>query len=223
MQQASAEDLTHYSIDRDATISSVVLSKDKKSVIITLTPLTGNSDYQLRLDGLRNHLETPISPGTRISLHPPSADGNGLQGQYYAGRDFREQLLGRIDPVIDFTWGDDEQVDPVVPLNDFSVRWTGVVTPPTAGKWTFTINSDDGVRLWIDGKQIIDQWVDQAPTDASGSIELKKARPLDIRLEYYQATSGKRIQLYWASDSTERTIIPSDNLSPKSVADKKKK
>jgi hypothetical protein len=135
----------------------------------------------------------------------------------------RELLVGRFDPVVDFTWADGEQPDPAVPTNDFSARWTGTVTPPNPGEWTFTVIADDGVRLWIDGKQIIDQWIDQAPTEASGSVVVKSKKALDLRLEYYQGSSGKQIQLFWSSETTARTIIPSDRLSPPGADEKKKK
>ena len=223
LDSASAEDLSNYSLDRDATINSVTLGKDKRSVTLNISPLTGNSDYFLRLGPIMNIVGTPMMPGTRLLLRPPSAQGDGLRAEFFTGRDLRELLVGRFDPVVDFTWADGEQPDPVVPTNDFSARWTGTVTPPNPGQWTFTVIADDGVRLWIDGKQIIDQWIDQAPTEASGSIEVKGKKTLDLRLEYYQGSSGKQIQLFWSSETTARTIIPSDRLSPPGADDKKKK
>ena len=49
-----------------------------------------------------------------------------------------------------------------MPGTNYSVKWTGTLTPPTTGTYTFGLTSDDGSRLFINGKQVIDNWRDQA-------------------------------------------------------------
>jgi hypothetical protein len=52
----------------------------------------------------------------------------------------------------------------------FSVRWVGTVQPPTSGNYTFYTESDDGVRLWVDGRLIVDNWTDHSRTENAGTI-----------------------------------------------------
>ena len=56
------------------------------------------------------------------------------------------------------------------PVGDgsFAARWTGRVDPPASGTYRLTTVSDDGVRLWLDGKLLIDNWADHAPTEDHG-------------------------------------------------------
>ncbi len=84
---------------------------------------------------------------------PPGmpADGRGLIADYYRGRNFDHLLVRRYDRNIDNFWGMDQPL-PDVPATQFSVRWSGFVKPPKAGRYTFLVVYDDGARLYFDGK-----------------------------------------------------------------------
>ena len=73
----------------------------------------------------------------------------GLNATYFDYTDLSGPLAERIDQQIDFDW---HQTEPVPGTgDDFSVRWTGVITPEFSEEYTFTTRADDGVRLWVDG------------------------------------------------------------------------
>ncbi|MHC4676941.1 MAG: PA14 domain-containing protein, partial [Planctomycetota bacterium] len=74
--------------------------------------------------------------------------------------------------------------------------------------------TDDGVRLWVDGQLIIDDWEDQSPTLNSGQIQLNDFGPYDIEMEYYENGGGAVARLYWESSSTPYGIIPDNFMSP---------
>ncbi|MHC4112615.1 MAG: LamG-like jellyroll fold domain-containing protein, partial [Planctomycetota bacterium] len=144
----------------------------------------------------------------------------GLTGEYYhhsgatSPAGFESKVLVRIDPNINFDW-DTGSPDPSVNADNFSIRWTGQIAVPTGGEtYTFTTETDDGVRLWVNGQLIIDQWIDQAPTPHSGDIELNDLGPYDIRMEYYENGGGAVARLNWQSSSTDYGIIPENFLSP---------
>jgi hypothetical protein len=94
----------------------------------------------------------------------------------------------------------------------FSVCWTGQVQPLYSETYTFKTTSDDGVRLWVNGQQIIDNWTNHAPTDDTGTIALSAGVKYDITLEYYENGGGAVIQLYWSSASQAEEIIPQMQL-----------
>ncbi len=137
--------------------------------------------------------------------------GNGLHGTYFQGRDFTIPVLSRIDERIDFDWGSGAP-DPVVPNDQFSVRWTGQIEPLFSELYTFHIRSDNGRRLWVDGQLIIDQWLDDWNVTYSGQIELEAGRKYDIRLEYFEEVGGANIQFSWESPSQFLEIVPQSQL-----------
>ncbi|MCX6344714.1 MAG: PA14 domain-containing protein [Armatimonadetes bacterium] len=126
-----------------------------------------------------------------------SDDGKpGLTGEYFLGTNFQQSVKKRVDARIDFP-EDTTALDPGRSMQ-YSVRWTGKLTPDQTGNFKFFTQSDDGVRLWIDGKQIIDDWnVHPVKTNVSSELELEAGKSYDIKIEYYQGDGGRCVRLLW--------------------------
>ncbi len=99
-----------------------------------------------------------------------------------------------------------------VNADTFSVRWTGKIKPQFTETYTFTTTADDGVRLYVDGRLIIDNWVDQVATSRTGSIALEAGRLYDIKMEYYERTGLASASLAWSSASKPLQIIPQTRM-----------
>ncbi len=101
-----------------------------------------------------------------------------------------------------------------VPLGgrNFSARWSGLLEPRYSETYTFTATADDGVRLWIDGRPVIDRWTDSPPRDDSGTIALEAGKKVPFVLEYYQRAGGAVLRLAWSSPSQKKQIIPRDRF-----------
>lgn len=139
------------------------------------------------------------SHGTKIpSSHLFTKEGEkgGLTGQYFNGQNFERMVLTRVDPVIDFDW---ESSSPGgdVDGDNFSVRWTGQILTTEAGEYMFSTISDDGVRLWVNNKLIIDDWSFHAPETRAGKIALDAQKKYDTRLEYFEGGGGAVVKLRW--------------------------
>jgi hypothetical protein len=142
--------------------------------------------------------------------------GTGLLGAYYSNqlKTFNDPAtLIRVDTNVNFNWGNGSP-DPSISVDSFTVRWTGSVQPQFNETYTFYTTTDDGVRLWVNGQLLVDNWVDQAPATKSGSIALKAQQLYNIRMEYYENGGGAVAQLAWSSPSTPQTIIPKTQLNP---------
>jgi hypothetical protein len=87
------------------------------------------------------------------------------------------------------------------------------VEAPFTETYTFHTNSDDGVRLWVDGQLLIDNWTDHANTEDRGTIDLIAGGTYNIVMEYYEAGSGAVAELRWSSPQTPRQFIPQGALS----------
>ncbi|MCX6924542.1 MAG: PA14 domain-containing protein, partial [Verrucomicrobia bacterium] len=146
-----------------------------------------------------------------ISVRRPSVPGNlveGLFAEYFNSIDLTNRVLARIDPSVNFDWGLGSP-DSTVTADNFSVRWSGFVTPPASGQFTFFTSSDDGVRLWVDGQLLINNWTDHSNTENKGTIHLEADRLYDLRLEYYEKTGAALISLSWSGPGQSKAIIPS--------------
>lgn len=143
--------------------------------------------------------------------------GCGLLGAYFSGADFRRQALMRIDPQIDFDWKG-EAPGPGVEAARFSVRWTGEIEAPSADTYRFFVPSDDGVRLWIDGRLVYEDWHIQSIDYRglrSGSYTFTPGRlRVPIRIDYFEYQTLAAVQLSWQSPSLPRQVIPSERLYP---------
>jgi hypothetical protein len=137
--------------------------------------------------------------------------GNGLRGEYFNDITLTSAALTRTDSSINFPW-DMAAPDAKVNADGFSVRWTGQVQPRYSDTYTFTALSDDGVRVWIDGRQIMNNWQNQAPTESSGTIALVAGQKYDIKVEYYDGAGGATMQLFWQSANQTREIVPQSQL-----------
>lgn len=153
---------------------------------------------------------------TSVAPAPIPDGGNGLSGEYFNTVDFTGAPLLRIDPMVNFNWEMAEPM-PTMPVDFFSVRWTGWVEPQYSETYTFYTFADDGTRLWINGIQIIDDWSKHWVQEASGTITLEAGQRYDIRLEYYDDNDHARVDLLWSSPSTPKQLIPMSQLYPAPV------
>ncbi|WP_052754354.1 PA14 domain-containing protein [Calothrix sp. 336/3] len=137
--------------------------------------------------------------------------GTGLKGEYYDNQNFTNLALIRTDATVNFDWGTGSPAANIG-ADTFSVRWTGQIQPRYSETYTFYTTTDDGVRLFINNQQVINRFVDQSPTEATGQITLQAGQKYDIRMEYYENGGGAVAQLGWSSLSQTREIIPQSRL-----------
>lgn len=138
--------------------------------------------------------------------------GTGLAGYYYDNLDFQNFRLARLDPRINFDWGN-YAPDPVLGYDSFSARWIGKILPQFTQTYTFTARSGDGARVWINNKLIIDNWADHyTPVEASGKIALTAGKAVSIRVDYYDHTEAASMQLFWSCASTPKQLVPQSQL-----------
>lgn len=139
---------------------------------------------------------------------------SGLKGEYYSNMSLSgTPALTRTDAGVNFAWGNGSP-DPALPTDQFSAIWTGQATAQYTQTYTFYTNSNDGVRLWVNGVQLIDNWTDHGDVEDSGTIALVAGQKYDIDLEFYESINAATMQLSWSSSSTPKAIIPASVLSP---------
>jgi beta-glucosidase len=137
-----------------------------------------------------------------------SGDVQGLRGEYFANTELEGQPVAmRVDPVINFNWS---KVIPVPGLerDNYSVRWTGTLTPPAPGEYTLGASVRGGfqpaapgeiVRLYLDGQLVLDngQMQGRDAQTPDTVIRFADTTPRDIRVEYVHYTSNAGIDVTW--------------------------
>lgn len=151
-----------------------------------------------------------------MDMRPPPdviAWAPGLLGTYFRDLDLQQPVLTRVDSTIDFDWSDFAPHSSV-PSDFFTVRWTGQIQARFSEMYTFTVIVNDGARLWIDDKLVIDGWDDVSmASEFAGQTALVAGRRHAIKLEYMDDTGDAEVRLLWSSPSQLRQVVPASQFS----------
>jgi YVTN family beta-propeller protein len=144
-----------------------------------------------------------------------AAPTSGLRGEYFNNATLAGvPVLTRYEAV-NFSWGS-AAPDASLPADNFSVRWSGFIKPTSSGSFKFQTYSDDGVRVWVNGVQLVNNWTDHSPTtNSSASISLSAGQRYSIRVEYYERGGGATMQLRWLTPGAwTYSAVPQSVLAP---------
>lgn len=150
----------------------------------------------------------PAIPSSALATAPDETAEPGLVGEYFANRDLAgEPVLRRTDPQVSFDWGGASPA-PGLPADGFSVRWSGWLTAIATGEYTLGVTSDDGARLYLDGRCLIDGWQDHAMETRSARVRLEAGRAYPLRVEYYENAGLAGAILGWRVPGAEEDTDP---------------
>ncbi|HEU4966044.1 MAG TPA: PA14 domain-containing protein [Candidatus Saccharimonadales bacterium] len=164
--------------------------------------------------------ETWLQTGVR-----PVQQDNGLIGRYYAYTDNGNPpalptnttnglFLTRTDPLINFNWSGGSPIANG-PSTDFEAQWSGWLTVPTTGSYTFGTESDDGSLITVNGQQVYNKWSDSPGTTGFGSsINLTAGQSVPITVDYYQHLGSASMSLQVEALGGAAQVVPTDWLSP---------
>jgi len=180
-----------------------------------------------------------VHPITHAMYHvsaPPAAtipanalrtpDGQpGLSVQYFSGVDFEKAAGSSVDEKVEHAWPGPPLANPPPGLDgfeNFSARWEGTVTAPEAGEYEFGVEYDDGARLFLDGKLLVDDWSYGAKRYRSARVTLAAGQQVAVKAEFHQGGQQRYFRLGWRTpsdlralaeakqvlDNTQRTYLP---------------
>jgi hypothetical protein len=180
----------------------------------TLDPgrLIGDITYYWKIDEIA--ADGRIYPGPLWSFTTLGL-GGGVKGEYFDNMSrFGDPVLTRVDPGIDFFWGDGSP-DPDLEPDYFSVLWTGDLEPVFTDDYTFTVRTNGYVSLWVDDVKLVERrLLTSAAVEDKGTTRLTAGRVYPIRLEYEVGQGEAMIQLFWQSRTMARQIVPAGSLQP---------
>jgi glucose/arabinose dehydrogenase len=162
-------------------------------------------------------ISTPATDTAYTATYRVSAttigNGDGLRGVYYNNADFTGTTVTRVDPTVNFDWGNGAPA-PGIHADTFSVLWTGQIQAQFSEDYTFYTVSDEGIRLEVDGVVLIDSMIAHSVREdrSSRTLRLVAGQKYTITIRYYERYSRAVAKLLWSSPSTPKAAVPQSQL-----------
>ena len=131
---------------------------------------------------------------------------NGLTAKYFTSNDLKGTYKERIDDWVNFEPAN-QAPDPFLPKSPISIQWQGDLCPNISGKYTIGFKTDDGCRLYIDDKLVIDSWRTRSAETDQIELELKAGQKYKIVAEYFDTGGEAVAKLYWKIPDKEKKDI----------------
>jgi len=178
--------------------SSLVQPFRPVSVLQGMRSLAGEWTKVVHATGVQ--LPQEVFTETRLTVDPEGRQP-GASAEYFNNMEMKgEPALRRVDAHVYFDWGEGSYADGQ-PVDFFSARWIAYFTPETSGTYTFDIQGDDGFRLFVDDKPLIEQWRYLGETVVQASMSFEAGRHYKIRVEYFEGTGQAKIGFGISSNS----------------------
>ena len=132
----------------------------------------------------------------RMEIVSPEFFPDGLKAEYFKGTDLEGTPSVRKEEWINFE-PSNQAPDPFIPETPVSVRWTGKLRPAVSGEYVLSFTSDDGCRLYLDGRLLIDAWDSHAVRSDEATISLEAGHDYDLSVEYYNLRDYAVAKLNW--------------------------
>ena len=147
----------------------------------------------------------PLVPASVLT--PSSGTGTGLTGTYYNNMTLSgTPVATQNTQQLQYNWNGAAPL-PSVNTSQWSAKYTGTLTPTTTGTYTFSVTSDDGSRVLINGQQVIDNWRDQGGTTETGTVSLTAGQPVSVEVDYYQDGGGSLLDFGWQPPGGPATTL----------------
>jgi len=141
----------------------------------------------------RSNNEYDVIPPAHLSHN----GAEGLHAEYFNNITLGgKPVISRTDKIIDFRWtlfGP----GPGLEADFYAVRWTGTLRPSTSGKYKIGLEGNDGYRLYLNNKLVIDNWQKQSYRTVLYDYLFEKGKPVDIRIEFFEPKGNATIRLIW--------------------------
>lgn len=146
----------------------------------------------------REDVQYVTIPSDALSCVVDGKVQKGLKGEYFSNVTLSgSPALTRIDQQLQFQWTLFSPDPNVLPYDFYSVRWTGKLKAPATGKFKIGVDGNDGYRIYINSKLIVDNWKKLTKQAILKDFTFEKGREYDIRVEYYEPAGNAFFSLVW--------------------------
>lgn len=145
-----------------------------------------------------DHSDYVTVPSSALSADFGGSRKNGLKGEYWPNPAFEgKPVMTQLDGTLSFGWTLYSPNPELIPYDSYSVLWTGKIKSPVSGNYRIGATGNDGYRIWIDGKPVVDNWRKVSFGTHTAPFEWEKGREYDIKVEYFETAGNARFNLVW--------------------------
>jgi hypothetical protein len=143
--------------------------------------------------------------------------GNGLKAEYFPNKTLAGTPVEAVAETIDFDWTERPPAEGI-PHRGFSARFSGKLLPRASGFHSLILRHAGGVRVWLNGEQIIDNWNEPVlPSGefafSEGGAELLRGEPVDLVVEYFDENAHGYLKMIWFEpDNFNENLVPQSQL-----------
>jgi beta-glucosidase len=210
-------------LDKSAIKTIVVIGQNANNYVAG-----GGSSYTTPFHSVSilNGIKTAAGTGVKVTYDEGNGDDasayansifytnstlstTGLTASYFSNKTLTGTAVKtQVDTHVNNAWGANAPAVTGIGVDNFSIRWTGVIKVSTTGDYDFYVRSDDGSRLWINNTQIVNQWTDQAATTKQATLHLIKDVIYPVKLEYYESAGDAEMKMgYSLFGTTESSAV----------------
>ncbi len=142
----------------------------------------------------------------------------GLASAYFPNMNLVSQegmYHGTLNNGLDRQWGTNSPVPGTIPADGFSARFSGDLRFPQAGTYNLRVYADDGFRLFIDDKKVLEDWVDGAGSHSVSYTNAVAGARRKITVEFYENTGNAQLQLFWTPPGGSEILVPGAEMGPR--------
>ncbi len=148
----------------------------------------------------------PVPAANLVAVSPPP---HGLRASYFANETWSgSPVFSQVVPLVLLAWDEGEPW-----FGPFSSTFTGYLDAPVDGVYGFSVNGDDGIRLWLDGQVVGEALRADAANQFDITVPLTAGRHA-IRVDHFQRGGGKALELWWQPPGSPRQVVPPHVLTP---------
>ena len=140
-----------------------------------------------------------------LSSDVASVDGQpGLKVEFFKNKNLKGKPSdSRIDPLKSSNWVWGARIPNYRMGMKFSIRWSGTFTAPATGEFNFIVKGDDGYRLYINDKILINDWTEHELTTNSNYVHLEEGKSYNFKLEYFFSSGWPQVSVHWSLLNTD--------------------
>jgi hypothetical protein len=214
-------------LDHPMQVPTTTIEEKLAYVYVRFVPILKS---KLRRDAITQHVAALVrlsAEATALLLAPDigalvtDLSTDGFSATYFSDATWTTEVVQATDATVDFDWGT-AAPRPLVPADNFSVRWEAYVAAPASGEYTFVVSvaeADEALRLYLDNVLILEKVGGNVVTSVEVVTQLNAARMYLLRLEYAETTQNAAIHLQWKTAATALDVVPASVAYPTRIVD----
>ena len=144
------------------------------------------------------HSDYGVVPSSALSTDFEGSRKQGLKGEYWANSNFEgKPVMTQLNHNVNFGWTLYSPSEELIPYDSYSAVWTGKIKSPVSGRYRIGATGNDGYRIWIDGKLLVDNWRKVSFGTHTAPFDWVKDKEYDIKVEYYETAGNAVFRLVW--------------------------